>query len=637
MEKKEKKGKRDQRNNPYRRKPIEIGSFNDIFVDHYRRTLVPGQLSEEEFEKLIASFKTPLPIVFRLSTNIPQHEKLSNEMNEFFEMFKQNGVDIVKIDSLPDQHGTIYKLSIDKAILRRDEKYRPFRDWLNLNTQLGNTHRQEFVSMIPPYFLDIQKDSSVLDCCAAPGSKTAQIIEMLETGFVVANDTDPRRCQKLIHQLHRVGTSNAIVVCQQAQFFEFADKQFDRILCDVPCSGDGTLRKNPAAGNKWAPKGGVALHGTQRTILKRCLELLKPGGICVYSTCSMNPIEDEAVINSVLLETQGKIEIVDASNTLPSLKRHPGLTTWTVYDGHSEELISYESFDQVPADRRQYAQSTLFSTQHVDGLEHCMRFYPQDDDSGGFFVTVLRKTDNFTRISSKQSTKPRPLREAPYIPLKKVSPEVLEEIQTTFGLREDFPFDQLFVRDEKSVRNIAFVSTEIAKIITEHGSDEFRTISCGSPIFTWKTFSGGKGTLPYPCPEGIDIVFKFSTQRKFAVTPSEMMQLFKVGHNALPFQKLSTETFQQLENQKSTGCIIYIPDTPFMYGGMTFPSSLCLYLRKDLLPVEANKLAFTYPELKPELESFQQPTEVTQKNNETKEDDQDSDPNKNKSAEDQSE
>lgn len=74
-----------------------------------------------------------------------------------------------------------------------------------------------------------------------------------------------------------------------------------------------------------------------------------------------------------------------------------------------------------------------------------------------------------------------------------------------------------------------------------------------------------------------------------------------------------------------------------MYGGMTFPSSLCLYLRKDLLPVEANKLAFTYPELKPELESFQQPTEVTQKNNETKEDDQDSDPNKNKSAEDQSE
>jgi 16S rRNA C967 or C1407 C5-methylase (RsmB/RsmF family) len=143
-------------------------------------------------------------------------------------------------------------------------------------------------------------------------------------GCVVANDSDPRRCHALVHQIQRVGTSNVLVVCDNAQCLEFYGATFDRVLSDVPCSGDGTLRKNPAVGAKWTPKGGGSVHGLQRTILRRGLELLKPGGLAVYSTCSMNPIENESVVNSVLLELGGCVEIVDVSERLPRLVRHPG-------------------------------------------------------------------------------------------------------------------------------------------------------------------------------------------------------------------------------------------------------------------------------------------------------------------------
>jgi 16S rRNA C967 or C1407 C5-methylase (RsmB/RsmF family) len=143
-------------------------------------------------------------------------------------------------------------------------------------------------------------------------------------GCVVANDSDPRRCHSLVHQLQRVGTTNVLVVCDNAQSLDFQGNQFDRVLCDVPCSGDGTLRKSPVAGSDWHPKRGGGLHGVQRAILRRGLELLRAGGIAVYSTCSMNPIENEAVVNSVLLELDGAAEIVDCQQTLSLLKGHPG-------------------------------------------------------------------------------------------------------------------------------------------------------------------------------------------------------------------------------------------------------------------------------------------------------------------------
>ncbi|KAJ1495935.1 S-adenosyl-L-methionine-dependent methyltransferase [Baffinella frigidus] len=102
------------------------------------------------------------------------------------------------------------------------------------------------------------------------------------------------------------------------------DGLFDRVLCDVPCSGDGTLRKDFKVWDKWTPLFGLRIHRLQEQIAMRGLSLLRVGGVMAYSTCSFNPIEDEAVVASLLRRTRGAVELVDASAMLPDLKRGPG-------------------------------------------------------------------------------------------------------------------------------------------------------------------------------------------------------------------------------------------------------------------------------------------------------------------------
>ena len=113
-------------------------------------------------------------------------------------------------------------------------------------TQAGVISRLEAVSMIPPLFLDVHPDHLVLDLCAAPGSKTQQLLEMLKSGVIVANDANPQRALMLVNQTSHAPTTKLVVTSYLAQQFPVprnAGKpvQFDRILCDVPCSGDGTL------------------------------------------------------------------------------------------------------------------------------------------------------------------------------------------------------------------------------------------------------------------------------------------------------------------------------------------------------------------------------------------------------------
>eukprot|EP00960_Hanusia_phi_P013712 402581-Hanusia_phi.AAC.1 len=162
----------------------------------------------------------------------------------------------------------------------------------------------------------------VLDLCAAPGSKTLQALDGLHRnlepgeeplGGIVANDIDERRAYGLAARARPVGSfaKNLMIVCHKAQKIPnvrvpgeegIAESAgcFDRILCDVPCSGDGTLRKNTKVWKLWDPLFGIKIHRLQVQIAMRGLALLKVGGLMAYSTCSFNPIEDEAVVADLL-------------------------------------------------------------------------------------------------------------------------------------------------------------------------------------------------------------------------------------------------------------------------------------------------------------------------------------------------
>lgn len=171
--------------------------------------------------------------------------------------------------------------------------------------------------MIPALLLDVQRHHRVLDLCAAPGSKTKQVMEELAlkasvssneqatggNGFIVANDANQKRGHLLVHQLQRLGLDTAVVTCHKGQDFpglyengELRNTNvFDRVICDVPCSGDGTIRKNKNLWRQWALGSPLTLYKIQLELALRAAALLKTHGLMVYSTCSLNPIENESV------------------------------------------------------------------------------------------------------------------------------------------------------------------------------------------------------------------------------------------------------------------------------------------------------------------------------------------------------
>ena len=222
----------------------------------------------------------------------------------------------------------------------------------------GWTHGQEEVSVLPGLALDPQPGDHVWDACAAPGSKTTQIADaMNDTGTVVANDNNLGRLSALRHNAERLGVTNTIVTNQDARNFSLkplAFDEFDRSLVDVPCSCEGTCRKNPDVLDQWTYGHVEAVAGIQKGILTRAIQATRPGGIVVYSTCTFAPEENEAVLDHALATEDCEI----VSFELP-VETAPGVTEW---DG--------ETFD--------------------DSVTRAHRVYPHHNDTGGFFCAKLR-------------------------------------------------------------------------------------------------------------------------------------------------------------------------------------------------------------------------------------------------------
>merc|ERR1712168_764289 len=197
-----------------------------------------------------------------------------------------------------------WQIHLDRKYIRHQRPMQALHQFLVSETEAGYISRQEAVSMIPPLLLDVQPHHKILDMCAAPGSKTSQIIEMLHagddnqmpSGLVIANDSDNKRCYLMQHQVKRLSSPNFIITNHDATRFPklYSKPQtegqageeirFDRILCDVPCSGDGTMRKNPTVWKQWHPATACNRFGIQKRVIERGAQLLAVGGRLVYST-----------------------------------------------------------------------------------------------------------------------------------------------------------------------------------------------------------------------------------------------------------------------------------------------------------------------------------------------------------------
>ena len=309
----------------------------------------------EEWDQFLKTLRAPLPACFRIYSDYAFAEELSRELLGFVgEKIEVSAeLSIPAVEQLAwYPNGCAYKLGTDKRNIRKMERLEGLHKWLIKHTESGNITRQEAVSMVPPLALDVHPHHKCLDMCAAPGSKTSQLLEIVNRsahgppdlqGLVVANDPDIDRAYMLVHQCRRINSPLLLITTHRGEKFPLVNNSpepdgaafFDRVLCDVPCSGDGTMRKNPMIWSKWSTASGFLLHPLQLQIAKRGVQLLKTGGLMVYSTCSMSPYEDEACVAELLRWAQGTLELVDAREFLPRFKCRPGLTTWHVLDDYN--------------------------------------------------------------------------------------------------------------------------------------------------------------------------------------------------------------------------------------------------------------------------------------------------------------
>ncbi len=219
---------------------------------------------------------------------------------------------------------------------------------------LGYYYVQEAASMIPPLVLDPKPGDRVLDVAAAPGSKSSQMSQMMKNeGILVANDVAGIRLAALGINLQRCGALNTITTLMQGE--QIKEMEFDKVLLDAPCSGTGTIRKSIKTILMWNPEMIKRIAATQRKLIIAAYKLLAKGGTMVYSTCSTEPEEDEAVVSYLLDNTDAKVLPIDLE-----IKRSPAITE---FDGKT----------------------------YRKEVKDCLRIWPQDNDTEGFFVAKITK------------------------------------------------------------------------------------------------------------------------------------------------------------------------------------------------------------------------------------------------------
>lgn len=220
---------------------------------------------------------------------------------------------------------------------------------------LGLFYLQERVQATPVLALDPRPGERILDLCAAPGGKTVDIsTRMQNAGLVVANEPNGRRQQALLTNINRIGVWNVTVTEFRGQDFPHA-MTFDRVLVDAPCSAEGTLRKQSTLRDGAALPAIRRLARIQELLIVRAFDLLRVGGVLVYSTCTFAPEENEAVVSHLLARRDARVTAFR-----PPFPHSTGLEAWN---------------------------GTPFET----GTELCVRIYPHHLDSGGGFVARIER------------------------------------------------------------------------------------------------------------------------------------------------------------------------------------------------------------------------------------------------------
>lgn len=251
----------------------------------------------EQWEKEITALNSLAKVVLRVNTIKVSKLKLQ-------QLLKEEGIDTYSLDWSPDalvleKRQNVFKTSCFKQ---------------------GFFEIQDAVSQLVAPFLEPQNTARIVDACAGGGGKSLHIASLINNrGKIISLDTEKWKLENLQKRARRNSISNIeIRVIDSSKVIKKLKDSADRLLLDVPCSGLGVLRRNPDAKWKLSIETINNLKMTQKKILDQYCAIVKPGGILVYSTCSILPSENQLQIQRFIDTNQLNYELIEEKTILPS-------------------------------------------------------------------------------------------------------------------------------------------------------------------------------------------------------------------------------------------------------------------------------------------------------------------------------
>ncbi len=289
-----------------------------------------------DFEGYAKSLRSPFPTYIRLNTLKASEEEIEGILAE--EGFRTRPVPGLSLFRRVEGEGNI---GDSMAFL------------------MGLIYPQSITSAMPVLALEPRPGMAVLDMCASPGGKTTLLAQMMDDrGLIVANDRRMDRLTALTANIKRMGCTSVVVTFHRGESFPLSrepERGFDAVLVDAPCSGEGRYKVDAQGRLLYRVPGKTDLPAIQKGLILRAYDLLRPGGRLVYSTCTINPLENEGVVDYLLKKRRAEVVCWE-----PPLAWNRGVSTFLgcSYDGRTHE---------------------------------CRRFYPHQVDATGFFVALLSK------------------------------------------------------------------------------------------------------------------------------------------------------------------------------------------------------------------------------------------------------
>ena len=253
-------------------------------IPQFLKDMLEKQYGEEITKKIIEGYTKQRYVTLRVN-------KIKTTVEDIKQQLENNNIKYKEVDWYEEA------LIIENV---REDEIRKMQMYEN-----GEIYLQSLSSMLPPIVLEPKSGENILDMAAAPGGKTTQIATMTENkAFITACEKNKIRAERLKYNLQKQGATCVNIMTEDAR--QLSDYfSFDKILLDAPCSGSGTEN---VFDDRFSKELIQRSCKTQETLLKKAINILKPGGEMIYSTCSILKQENEEILNKVL--RKGKIEIV---------------------------------------------------------------------------------------------------------------------------------------------------------------------------------------------------------------------------------------------------------------------------------------------------------------------------------------